>query len=77
MLIQILRQGFYQSLRQALFNTLLAVAEALEIIKKREMTERVNKKAAMLKEQEAMIIAGAAALGLGGTDTVDMTAESD
>ena len=73
-----MRQGFFQSLRQALFNTLLAVAEALEIIKKREMTERVNKKAAMLKEQEAtMIIAGNAALGLGGADTVDMTAESD
>ena len=57
--------------------TIDTVAEALEIIKKREMTERVNKKAAMLKEQEAMIIAGAAALGLGGADTVDMTAESD
>ena len=56
MFIQILRQGFFQSLRQALFNTLLAVAEALEIINKREMTEHINKKAAMLKKQEAMII---------------------
>ena len=57
--------------------TIDTVAEALEIIKKREMTERVNKKAAMLKEQEAMIIAGAATLGLGGADTVEMTAKSD
>ena len=57
--------------------TIDTVAEALEIIKTREMSERVNKKVAMLKEQEAMIIEGAAAIGLGGADTVDMTAESD
>ena len=57
--------------------TIDTVAEALEIIKTHEMSERVNKKVAMLKEQEAMIIEGAAAIGLGGADTVDMTAESD
>ena len=57
--------------------TIDTVAGALEIIKTREMSERVNKKVAMLKEQEAMIIEGAAAIGLGGADTVDMTAESD
>ena len=41
------------------------------------MSERVNKKVTMLKEQEAMIIKGVAALGFGGADTVDMAAESD
>ena len=57
--------------------TIDTVAEALGIIKTREMNERVNKKVTMLKEQETMIIEGVAALGLGGADTVDMTAESD
>ena len=53
------------------------VAKALDIIKKREMTERVNKKAAMLKEQEEMIVSAAAAITLNGDAVVDMTADAE
>ena len=53
------------------------VAEALDIIKKREMNEHVNKKAAMLKEQEAIIVSGVTALTLEGDSVLDMTADAE
>ena len=43
----------------------------------REMTKRVNKKAAMLKEQEEMIVSTAAAITLNGDAVVDMTADAE
>ena len=43
----------------------------------REMTKRVNKKAAMLKEQKEMIVSAVAAITFNGDAIVDMTVDAE